>query len=155
MTVKLDRKVPNMKTTARAVWAFSQISTAIGLMLLLAALAWTPRLASAEGIQLESLDDPRHEKLKAALESAGYTDVHYVAIATGEKMDSFYGGEPGAFLNEAEAFEPGEFVVSLPPPFGFDFAKEDAGFRAICISSHSPGSENDCRRGGSCRSAQR
>jgi hypothetical protein len=156
--MKTSRK--GITATDRAGWLFSQTSRVIWPMLLMTALAScaaSPNNAQitqadaqySEGEQLQPLPDD----LKEALAGAGYTDVHFVTIATGEKIDSFFGEVVDDPVEQKEDFEPGEFVVS-GVPYEFDFAEQPIGFRAIVLSSQSPGSENDCRRGGTCRSAR-
>jgi hypothetical protein len=150
MRLHLDREDARGRMSVGPGLLFCKIAKAIRPMLLLTALAWAPGLAKAEGaegLQLEPLPD----ELKEAMAQAGYRNVEFLVIATPEKIDSFIGAGVGGLIEKQEALKPGDFSVSLP--YGFDFGEKEPGFRAIVIHSGSPGSGNDCRRAGTCKSA--
>ena len=88
-----------------------------------------------------------------ALQKQGLTAIEYVAVAMSGRIITFRVGEVEENEIEESTIGVGEYVV--PGKFGFDFAKEEDGFHVVVLSTASPGSGNDCRRGGTCKEAQR
>jgi hypothetical protein len=93
------------------------------------------------------------ENILNALETQGFLGVEYVAIVAQGKIFSFRVGPVKENELNEESIKEGEYVV--PGTFGFDFAKEAPGFHVVVLSTASPGSGNDCLRGGSCKETQR
>jgi hypothetical protein len=149
MSSKLE--ISNVSSKTRSASLRCGIFRASVVPLLSISLIWPLSPASSEEDQPPFRELP--ENIAEFLADQGFPNLEFVVLAMPGRIVSFRVGTVDERPIDEGNLQAGEFVV--PGDFGFDFAKREPGFHVVVISSASPGSGNDCRRGGSCREANK